>query len=54
MTNEEPMMVTQRQIDRIKSYGIPGADDALKALMKRGEIVLIKENGGQRERTFTA
>jgi hypothetical protein len=41
------MKVTQRQIDWLYSFEIPGTEKAVKALIKRGEFVLI-ENGGSR------
>jgi hypothetical protein len=51
MTSSPPMRVTQRNIDWVLSLGIPGSDNALKALMERGEIVLVNERGGHLEHT---
>ena len=49
MTSSEPMKVTQRNIDWVLSLGIPGSDNAVKALMERGEIVLVNDKGGRNE-----
>ena len=39
----EALRVSQRQIDWLHEFGLPGTDAALEALKERGEIVIEGE-----------
>jgi hypothetical protein len=47
----ETLRVSQRQINWLHEFGLPGTDAALETLKQKGEIVIIdgqeKENGSK-------
>jgi hypothetical protein len=49
MTDVEPDLITQRDITKIYSLGLPGTENAVKALIKRGEFALIDKGCGPNE-----
>ena len=39
----EALRISQRQIDWLHEFGLPGTDAALKTLQRKGEIVIVEQ-----------